>query len=320
MTRTARAAGVLASREGSGRAVGVGLAVLGGSCLALQSRINGELGRRLGDGIAAATVSFGVGLLVLLFALPWMHRNARRILAALRSGQLRWWQCIGGACGAFLVTTQGLTVPWLGVSVFIVALVAGQSASSLVMDRLGVGPGGPRLITVNRAVGAVLCVVAVVIAVGDSFGDPRSLGFAALPLLAGIGVAWQQGVNGRVALAARSPWPATLLNFAVGTVALLVALAIETAVRGGGPPGAFPDAPWLYIGGPLGIVFIAISAAVVHRIGVLLLGLGMIAGQVLGALALDAVAPGPAGRPDLLTLTGAALTLLAVRIAARPAP
>ncbi|GIF97401.1 DMT family transporter [Catellatospora citrea] len=301
----------------SGRAAGVALAVLGGSCLALQSRINGELGHQLGDGIAAATVSFGVGLIVMLLALPWMHRNTRRILHALRSGQLRWWQCIGGACGAFLVTTQGLTVPWLGVSIFIVALVAGQSVSSLAMDRLGVGPGAPRLITPNRAVGALLCIVAVVIAVGDSFGDPRSLGLAALPLLAGIGVAWQQGVNGRVALAATSPWPATLLNFAVGTVALLVALGIATAVRGGGPPGAFPAEPWLYVGGPLGIVFIAISAAVVHRIGVLLLGLGMIAGQVLGALAIDAVLPGPAGRPDLLTLTGAALTLVAVRIAAR---
>ena len=127
------------------------LAVLGGSCLALQSRINGELGHQLGDGIAAATVSFGVGLVVMLLALPWMHRNTRRILDALRSGQLRWWQCIGGACGAFLVTTQGLTVPWLGVSIFIVALVAGQSASSLAMDRLGVGPGGQRLITRNRA-------------------------------------------------------------------------------------------------------------------------------------------------------------------------
>lgn len=302
---------------GPGRTAGVALAVLGGSCLALQSRINGELGHQLGDGVAAATVSFGVGLGVMLLALPWMHRNARRILHALRSGQLRWWQCIGGACGAFLVTTQGLTVPMLGVSIFIVALVAGQSASSLAMDRLGVGPGGTRLITPNRAIGAVLCVVAVVIAVGDSFGDPRSLGFAALPLLAGIGVAWQQGVNGRVALAATSPWPATLLNFAVGTAALLVALGVESAVRGGGPPGAFPTEPWLYVGGPLGIVFIAISAAVVHRIGVLLLGLGMIAGQILGALTIDAILPGPAGRPDLLTITGAALTLLAVRIASR---
>ncbi|MEV4415337.1 DMT family transporter [Catellatospora sp. NPDC049609] len=302
---------------GTGRAVGVGLAVLGGVCLALQSRVNGELGRRLGDGIAAASVSFGVGLVVLLLALPWMFGSTRRILDAVRSGELRWWQCVGGACGAFLVTTQGLTVPLLGVSVFIVAVVAGQSASSLAVDRLGVGPGGVRPVTRNRAIGAVLCVVAVVVAVGDSLGDPHALGLAALPLLAGVAVAWQQGVNGRVARAAGSPWPATLLNFAVGSVALLVALAIESVLRGGGPPGAFPDAPWLYVGGPLGIVFIAISAAVVHRIGVLLLGLGMIAGQVLGALGIDAVAPGTAGRPDLLTITGALLTLVAVRVAAR---
>ncbi|MBV1849083.1 DMT family transporter [Catellatospora tritici] len=301
---------------GTTRAAGVGLAVLGGAFLALQSRLNGELGRRLDDGIAAASISFGVGLIVLLLALPLMRTGVRRLVAAVRGGGLRWWQCVGGACGAFLVTTQGLTVPLLGVSVFIVALVAGQSASSLAVDRAGIGPGGVRPVTRNRLIGSVLCVGAVFVAVSTHLGDPRAIGLSALPLLAGVGVAWQQGVNGRVARAAGSPWPATLLNFAVGTCALLLALSIEYALRGA-PPGHLPTQFWLYLGGPLGIAFIAISAAVVHRIGVLLLGLGMIAGQILGALTIDTIAPGTAGRPDLLTITGALLTLIAVRIAAR---
>ncbi|GHJ50262.1 membrane protein [Catellatospora sp. TT07R-123] len=301
---------------GTTRAAGVGLAVLAGAGLALQSRVNGELGRQLGDGIAAATISFGVGLIVLLFALPFMRTGVRRVVAAVRGGGLRWWQCVGGACGAFLVTTQGLTVPLLGVSVFIVALVAGQSTSSLAVDRAGIGPGGARPVTRNRLVGAGLCVVAVFVAVSTHLGDPRAIGLAVLPLLAGLGLAWQQGVNGRVAAAAGSPWPATLINFAVGTCALLLALAVEYALRGA-PPGNLPPQFWLYLGGPLGITFIAIAAMVVHRIGVLLLGLGMIAGQILGALVIDAIAPGAAGRPDALTITGALLTLVAVRIAAR---
>lgn len=52
------------------RIAGVGLATGSGVLVALQSRINGELGVRLADGIAAAVVSFGLGLLILLVLVP----------------------------------------------------------------------------------------------------------------------------------------------------------------------------------------------------------------------------------------------------------
>ena len=104
------------------------------------------------------------------------------------------------------------------------------------------------------------------------------------------------------------------MNFVVGTLALVLAFAVSVAVDGW-PSGTFPTNPWLYTGGLIGMVFIAMQAAVVHRIGVLLLGLGMIAGQVVGALVLDVVAP-DAAAPGLATYVGAALTLVAVAIPA----
>ncbi|SCL19131.1 Putative inner membrane exporter, YdcZ [Micromonospora rhizosphaerae] len=52
------------------RIAGIGLATVSGVAVAVQSRINGELGVRLADGIAAAVVSFGLGLLLLLVLLP----------------------------------------------------------------------------------------------------------------------------------------------------------------------------------------------------------------------------------------------------------
>ena len=69
----------------------------------------------------------------------------------------------------------------------------------------------------------------------------------------------------------------------------------------------------------MGIVFIALGAAVVRYTGVLLLGLGMIAGQVTGALVLDELVPGDAGRPGWNTVLGAILTLVAVAVAVLPA-
>ncbi|MEH0951101.1 DMT family transporter [Micromonospora sp. CPCC 205554] len=300
------------------RVAGVGLATASGVMVAVQSRINGELGVRLADGIAAAVVSFGVGLLILLVlvpATPGGRRGLAALRGALRAGTLRPWQCLGGVCGAFLVATQGLTIGALGVAVFTVAVVAGQSGSSLLVDRAGIGPAGRQPVTPNRLIGAVLTVLAVLLAVGDRLGDPQALALALLPLAAGVGIAWQQAVNGRVRAAAGSAMTATLVNFTVGTAALLVTFAVDLAVRGR-PAGAFPDEPWLYLGGPLGIVFIALAAALVRFTGVLLLGLATIAGQIVGAVLLDLVLPTAASHPGLDTLLGAALTMVAVLVAA----
>ncbi|WP_431873814.1 DMT family transporter [Micromonospora marina] len=319
MSRTGTAAPAAPPTLSAGRRVaGVGLATASGVMVAVQSRINGELGVRLADGIAAAVVSFGVGLLILLVlvpATPGGRRGLAALRGALRTGTLRPWQCLGGVCGAFLVATQGLTIGALGVAVFTVAVVAGQSGSSLLVDRAGIGPTGRQPVTPNRLIGAMLTVLAVLLAVGDRLGDPDALALALLPLAAGVGIAWQQAVNGRVRAASGSAMTATLVNFTVGTAALLVTFAVDLAVRGR-PAGAFPDEPWLYLGGPLGIVFIALAAALVRFTGVLLLGLATIAGQIVGAVLLDLVLPTAASHPGLDTLLGAALTMVAVLVAA----
>ncbi|NUT38013.1 MAG: DMT family transporter [Hamadaea sp.] len=300
------------------------LAVLGGTMVSAQSRINGELAGRLHNSVAAAVISFGSGLLLLTVAVC-AFRPAREGLDRLRQllgkGDVRWWECAGGACGAFFVATQGITVGSLGVAVFIVSFVAGQSVSSLLVDRAGLAPGGPRPITPGRAIGTGLAVVAVLLTVSGRIGTPAALGLALLPVLAGFGSTWQTAMNGRVREATTGVMATTWVNFAVGTAALLAVLGVQLLFTGTGGttrplPGALPSEPWLYVGGALGIVFIAAAAALVRHIGVLLLGLSMIAGQVGGAVVIDAIAPGSAGRPSAVTVIGALLTLVAVGIAA----
>ena len=155
-----------------------------GSRLAVQSRINGELGVRLDDGIAAASSRSAVACWCCWCWYPPLPAGRGAGRPARRpGGTLRPWQCLGGACGALLVATQGLTVGTLGVAVFIVAVVAGQSVSSLLVDRAGIGPAGPQPVTVPRLVGAALTVVAVLLAVGDRLGDPGTLVLAAAALL-----------------------------------------------------------------------------------------------------------------------------------------
>jgi bacterial/archaeal transporter family-2 protein len=302
-----------------GLAAGIVLAVLIGAGVAIQSRVNGELGTRLHDGIAAAALSVGGGLVLLALlvpALPAGRRGLAALRVALRDGKLRWWQCTGGVCGALYVVSQGVTATALGVAVFTVAIVAGQSASGLLMDRAGIGPAGRHALTGTRVVGAALSVVAVLVAVSGQFGTPKALALAVLPALAGAGGSWQTAVNGQVRAHAGAALPAAFVNFAAGCTSLLIALTVDLAVRG--RPALLPRTGWLYLGGGMGVVFIAVAVAIVHRTGVLLLGLGTIAGQLAGAVAIDEFVPGRHPRPGAPALAGIALTLLAVGIAVLP--
>lgn len=293
------------------------IAVVVGAVFALQARINGELGERLHDGVAAALVSFGTGLALLLgyTALSArMRAGLGKVAAAVRTGRLRWWHLAGGACGGYVVACQGLTVASLGVAVFTIALVGGQVVSGLVVDRLGLGPAGSHPITVQRVAGAAAAVLAVLVTVSDRLSAPGALVLAALPLLAGIGTSWQQAVIGQVGVAAGDPVPAALVNFVGGSTVLTAASAVLAIVRG--PPADWPGEPWLYAGGPLGIVVIAGATLVVRWIGVLLLVLGTVAGQVLGALLLDVTVPAAEDRLSAATAAGAVLALAAVAVTA----
>lgn len=301
------------------RAAGAALAALGGVGLAVQGRINGQLGQQLHDGVLAALISFSVGSVLLVAALPILpaaRAGVGRLREALRTMALRPWQLLGGTCGAFLVTTQGLTVSILGVAVFTVAVVAGQIVSSLPVDRAGLGPGGSQPITLPRAAGASLAVIAVIVSVSDhgAVTDPGGLWWAVLPAVAGLGLAWQSAVNGQVRVAADNVVVPTIVNFLVGTSALVVAAVFDLVVNG--LPESMPGPWWLYTGGTMGIVAIMTAVTAVRVTGVLLLGMSSVAGQLTGAVVLDLFVPAEGAELSVTRVIGIALTMVAVGIAA----
>ncbi|MFI5801970.1 DMT family transporter [Streptomyces sp. NPDC051561] len=294
------------------------LAVFSGALISLQSRITGALAAGLGgDGFAAATISFGSGLLVLAIGLV-VARGARRgvgrVVADVRARRLRRWQVLGGFGGAAFVLTQGLTVGVLGVALFSVAIVAGQVAGGLLFDRMGLGPAGPQRPTRRRVLGAVLVLAAVGLSMADKLGGGLPYAALALPLIAGVCVSWQQAVNGHVRNASGSAYTGTFFNFAAGTGALVAILVLHTVFVG--LPDRLPTEPYLYLGGLVGIVFISIAVATVQKLGVLLLGLCTITGQLAGSLALDLLLPHGGAEVTPATVAGIALALAAVTIAA----
>jgi transporter family-2 protein len=296
--------------------IALALALLLGAGTALQSRVNGQLAVALDDPYTAAAISFGSGLVILLVVLAvWKPGRAglSKVGSALRRRELRGWMVLGGLAGAWFVTTQGLSAGIIGVALFTIAIVAGQTVGGIVFDVIGLGPGGRRPLSATRVIGAVLALAAIGWAVSAQLAGDAPVLLMVLPFIAGIGSSWQQAVNGRVKAVADSALTATVINFAVGTTALVVVMLVHAASVGW--PSAMPPDPWLYAGGALGCIFIAGQAMLVRRLGVLLLALCGVAGQLVAALALDLLLP-TADRPvGIATIGGTALALVAVAVA-----
>ncbi len=128
--------------------------------------------------------------------------------------------------------------------------------------------------------------------------------FVTLAFLAGILVSLSRQINGRLSLFT-SPLQSSFWNHFVGFIFLtLIALTF-----GGLWPTDRPIDPPLiaFLGGPLGVVFVAASSWLITRIGAVQTALLIIAGQMVSGVILDVAMRAP-GSP-LARAGGVALIL-----------
>lgn len=301
--------------------LGLLLALVAGMAMPAQGRINGQLGARLNDGLLAALISFAVGtviICVIAAILPSGRRGVKAIPGALRSKAFPWWYVLAGAIGAYFVLSQGLVVGVLGIAVFTVANVTGQTLGGMVVDATGFGPGGRRPITGLRVIAVIIMLGAVLWAVSPKLGDavahPAQLLLPMLlPLTAGILNGFQTAMNGTQTRFYGTFVPATVFNFVVGLSVLAIAVLIKALTVG--VTWNLPSEPWYYLGGPCGVVFISLAAYLARHLGVLLTSLGMIAGQLIGSLVLDAVWPVDGAGVAVATVLGSIVAIGAVWLA-----
>ena len=128
-------------------------------------------------------------------------------------------------------------------------------------------------------------------------------------LTAGVLVSLSRQLNGRLSLST-SPLIASFWNHFVGFV-FLTALGL---VIGGFFPEALADMPWwAYIGGPIGVIFVASGSWLIARIGAINTALLVIGGQMVSGVVLDLVRGAPvivwaSALGVVLILAGMALT------------
>jgi transporter family-2 protein len=290
------------------------LAVASGAAISLQAYVNGQLGARIDSAMVAAFINNLVAVAATL-AVALAGGALVRGIAQLRAAERRppLWHWLGGLVGAALVGVTTVGAPEVGVALLTVAIVCGSTLGALPVDAAGLGPAGRRAITAPRVAGVVLAVAATAIGALGSHGEfePVLLGLA---LLVGCGIALQAAANGQLARESGEPFLASTANTTVGLAALTVVAAVSVAVSA---PGALPANPLLYLGGLCGAFVVVVGAAAVQTLGVLRLGLAVVAGQTLGALAIDLIAPAEGERVTVATVAGVVLTLIAVWVSGR---
>jgi transporter family-2 protein len=292
------------------------LAALSGLMIALQARANGELSHRMGNPIEAALVSFGSGLIIIsiitIFT-PSIRKGMSNLRTAVSRKEIPVWTLFAGMLGGSFVAVQTQIVPVIGVAIYSVASIAGQTAASLAVDRIGLTGGGKKQITTKRVAAAGITVLAVLVSVIDRI-DARNVSLLAVffGLIAGAVVGLQRALNGQINASTNQSFATSFLNFIMGTTFLVIFLSIGVLVnRSEVVP--LPAGPWwMYTGGTIGVIYIAFTSTIVQRLGVLTFTLISVGGQLVGSLLIDLYSPTKGVQVSGYLVTGILMTYLGV--------
>lgn len=294
-------------------AIPVAIAMAAGVLGAIQPKINAVLATRVGAALLAALVNFGAAFGVVIVVLLLKPRT-RRNLRELPSWPVPRWTLTAGLGGAVMVVAGALAVQTIGVAVFSVAFFAGQIIFGILVDRMGVGPGGVRPVNAPRVQAAALAVAAVVASqIGRPIGEfaPE---LVLLVVAGGAAFAFQSAFNGRIAEATGDAAAATAVNVTVG-IAALAAIVAASVASGVIDAPRWPAQPLLYTGGVLGVTIVLSLAVATRAVGVLRATVAMLAAQLIVAFVIDWVSESEAPTPG--AIVGGVLIVAAVGLLQR---
>jgi bacterial/archaeal transporter family-2 protein len=108
--------------------------VVSGVLNALQTGNNTQLGKSLGQPIAAAFIVYLVGLLTLAVSAPFLGFS---FSAYGRLGQAPWWAWLGGLFGAVYVLAMLYVTDKVGAGTFTALTVTAATVTTVALDHFG---------------------------------------------------------------------------------------------------------------------------------------------------------------------------------------
>ena len=270
----------------------------------------------MGDSLEAAIVSFTTGLLfvsVIALFRKDVRSGFRQIFSAVNLKLLPSWRLGAGALGASFVAMQTYAVPIAGVALFTVASLAGQTGISLWVDHVGLAGGSRVIITKRRVIAAIITILAVVVSTWDRFTISNfSLLTIVLAVFSGTWVGVQRALNGQINSYSKASFATSLLNFITGTTFLLFLLLLRTLFTDHSVMNFTSGPWWMFLGGSIGVIYIALSAHIVQYVGVLEFTLFSVGGMLVGSLLIDIIVPTKGTVISGFLIAGILLTYLGV--------
>ena len=136
------------------------LALLAGMMLPVQTGVNSQLARLVGNSTLAALISFAVGTLVLLLYSLVLRLSLPAVSEVARAP---FWVWTGGLLGAFFIVTTTTLAAKMSITVMVGLIIAGQMLVSLVLDHYGLLGFPVQPISLWRVVGVLLLLAGVVL-------------------------------------------------------------------------------------------------------------------------------------------------------------
>ena len=139
----------------------IGMAMLAGVTIPLQSAANAQLNKGLGQVSIAALAIYVVALCGLLLCAPFMGMSLTGF--GMRAATIPWWAWAGGICNLLFVLAAALTTQRLGAAAFTVTIATTGTLVSIVLDNFGWFGLAQHPVSWLRAAGAVLAIGGVVL-------------------------------------------------------------------------------------------------------------------------------------------------------------
>lgn len=278
------------------------LAFLSGVFLPVQGSMNATLLEPTNSLIFPAVISFalgGVSLLLIIWYDPRKHKVKTESTCTLLKSASLTALLVPGLVGAYYVTLSPILGAELGFSLFFVGIVTGNLVSAAVADHYGLVGLAVRKLTIFRLLSMFGVLIGSGLSVYESIAsnDENTLPlfkiiiFMGLSFFSGALFPIQVGLNAGLTEQMNTlPHRVTFWSFITGTIYLIIATTVSLFIPSVGElnvEGLKGLEFWQFLGGPLGAAYVFLTIYLGPKIGVSLLLVAAIGGQLSTSLVID---------------------------------
>lgn len=133
-----------------------------GMCMAVQSAINGYLGKEIGSPVRASVYSFLIGTILLIIVLLIKRTSLKPIASAVKATKTYPWIWVGGLLGACYILFSAWLVPIIGTGATIVFALFGQLLFSSLIQHFGWLDSIAVSIDRSKVIGSVVMLIGII--------------------------------------------------------------------------------------------------------------------------------------------------------------